>query len=550
LAPQDRTGPGAAEALVAALDPLPVGLAFIGPDQQLLFQNSRGRELLRIPEFLANSDTLDAILIANDAKTVDDDGIAARPATILIEKPDGARVSVAIHALGTGASLVVMDSADNTGAAGVATGIDLLTGLPDRERFRSRLVVAMNAAATARLPLSVFHIDIRRFAAINEALGAEIGDAVLRRVSERLGAMIDPGAMAARFAGAEFGVLLPGADREAAAKEAEWLNEALGQTYPIDGHVINLGVAIGVATAPVDARGADEIMDRAQIALLRAKSDDAPWRQFEPNLERRLQERRSLEFDLRKALTKRELALHYQPQLGIGSGALVGFEALLRWRHPERGMVPPAAFIPLAEELGLIRGIGEWVLREACATAAAWPDEIGISVNVSPLQFAGRSLATTVMGALSATGLAPRRLTLEITESALINDEKLVLETMHQIRSLGVKTALDDFGTGYSSMATLSRFPFDSLKIDQSFVRGAMESSGCDAIVAAIATLGQNLGIPTTAEGVETEEQLRRMQAHGCTVVQGYLTGRPMPAEDASQLVGSGSEDASEAGAT
>jgi len=345
-------------------------------------------------------------------------------------------------------------------------------------------------------------------------------------------------------------VLLPGADREAAAKQADWLNEALGRTYLIDGHVINLRVAIGLATAPVDARGADEIMDRAQIALLRAKADDAAWRQFEPNLERRLQERRSLEFDLRKALTLRELALHYQPQFGIGSGALIGFEALLRWRHPERGMVPPAAFIPLAEELGLIRGIGEWVLRGACATAAAWPGDIGISVNVSPLQFAGRNLATTVMGALSATGLAPQRLTLEITESALINDEKLVLETMHQIRSLGVKTALDDFGTGYSSMATLSRFPFDSLKIDQSFVRGAMESGGCDAIVAAIATLGQNLGIPTTAEGVETEEQLRRVQGHGCTVVQGYLTGRPMPAQDASLLVGSGTAGAAEAGQT
>jgi len=495
--------------------------------------------LLRIPDLLAGSDTLDAILIANDARTVDDDRIAGMPAdTILVEKPDGARVSVTIHTLGAGASLIFMDVSDNAAAAGAAAGIDLLTGLPDRERFRSRLAVAMHGAAAARMPLSVFHIDVRRFAAINEALGAEAGDAVLRRVGERLGATIDPGATAARFAGAEFGVLLPGADREAAAKQADWLNEALGRTYLIDGHVINLRVAIGLATSPVDARGADEIMDRAQIALLRAKADDAAWRQFEPNLERRLQERRSLEFDLRKALTLREFALHYQPQLGIGSGALIGFEALLRWRHPERGMVPPAAFIPLAEELGLIRGIGEWVLREACATAAAWPGEIGISVNVSPLQFAGRNLATTVMGALSATGLAPQRLTLEITESALINDEKLVLETMHQIRSLGVKTALDDFGTGYSSMATLSRFPFDSLKIDQSFVRGAMESGGCDAIVAAIATLGQNLGIPTTAEGVETQEQLCRVQGHGCTVVQGYLTGRPMSAEDASRLVG------------
>ena len=250
-----------------------------------------------------------------------------------------------------------------------------------------------------------------------------------------------------------------------------------------------------------------------------------------------MQVRRLLEIDLRRALALKEFELVYQPQINLDSGTLVGFEALLRWRSPTRGLVSPAEFIPLAEEIGLIASIGEWVLLTACREAASWSRPVSIAVNVSPMQFRGTELAKVVTSTLAATGLLPSRLELEITEGALLDNTTKVLQVLHDLKALGVRVSMDDFGTGYSSLSYLQKFPFDKIKIDQSFVRGSDDSTDANAIVRAVAALGASLGIMTTAEGVETDEQLARMRAGGCTEVQGYLTGRPIPAGEAAALL-------------
>jgi predicted signal transduction protein with EAL and GGDEF domain len=317
--------------------------------------------------------------------------------------------------------------------------------------------------------------------------------------------------------------------------------DALGEPYDIDGHHVVTGISIGVAVAPTDGTDADQLLKNADIALYRAKSDGrGTYRFFEPEMDARMQARRALELDLRQALLKDEFTLFYQPIVNLETQAVTGCEALLRWPHAQRGMVMPADFIPLAEEIGLIVPIGEWVLCRACRDAATWPEGTKVAVNLSPAQFRSKNLLAAVTEALAASGLAPHRLELEITEGVLLVDQDSTLALLHELRRLGVTIAMDDFGTGYSSLSYLRSFPFDRIKIDGSFIRAISDEESSLAIIRAVTGLSASLGIETTAEGVETAKQLDHIRAEGCTDVQGFLFSVARPADEVRDLLVAG----------
>ena len=297
-------------------------------------------------------------------------------------------------------------------------------------------------------------------------------------------------------------------------------------------------MSIGIAFAPEDGREPDELLKNADLALYRAKSDGrGVYRFFEPEMDARMQARRKLELDLRKALAAGEFEIYYQPLVDLRGGEITGFEALLRWQHPERGLLPPGEFIPVLEEIGLIGPVGEWILKSACQECACWPFNIKVAVNLSPLQFKCQTLERVVTDALDAANLRPDRLELEITESVLLQENQTTLATLHHLKELGVRIAMDDFGTGYSSLSYLRRFPFDKIKIDRSFINDLTRVEDCAAIVEAVTMLGAKLGMSTTAEGVETDEQLEALRAQGCTEVQGYLFSKPVPASQIGSLL-------------
>jgi predicted signal transduction protein with EAL and GGDEF domain len=343
----------------------------------------------------------------------------------------------------------------------------------------------------------------------------------------------------ARLGGDEFVVFQADVrSREQASFLAQRIVEVVDEIFIIDGKPIRVGVSIGIAIAPDDGDLADTILKHADTALYKAKSNGrGTFCFFETAMDANIQERRKLEIDLQQALEAKQFEVYYQPQVDTDNEQVVGFEALLRWHHPERGLVSPAEFIPLAEETGLIVPIGEWVLRQACKDAAGWPAHVGVAVNLSPLQFRSQTLAHTVVSALSDAKLAASRLELEITESVLLTDNETALATLHHIKGLGVRIAMDDFGTGYSSLSYLRLFPFDKIKIDQSFIRGLGNSKDCAAIVKAVVDLGASLGITTTAEGVETKDQLRRVREQGFSEIQGYLFGKPLPLSSVHELI-------------
>ena len=421
---------------------------------------------------------------------------------------------------------------------GAAPG-DALTGLAGREELRRRIAAQLGGAQRGGAGFAVLCVDLDRFKAVNDTLGHPIGDALLRRVAERLVKAARRDDLVARLGGDEFAIVQVGAGQpEAAEALAGRLVDLVGRAYVVDGHMLNIGCSVGVALAPEDGDDPDTLLKNADLALYRAKADGrGVFRFFKPDMDAKMQARRSLELDLRRALALKEFDLAYQPQVSAHDGRVTGFEALLRWRHPERGQISPADFIPLAEEIGLINPIGEWVLRSACAEAARWPSDVSLAVNLSPVQFRGAKLASVVTNALAQSGLPAERLELEITEGALLDNTDTVLNMLNTLRSLGVRISMDDFGTGYSSLSYLQKFPFPKIKIDQSFVRSMDESPDCSAIVRAVIALGRSLGMKTTAEGVETEAQRDRIRAEGCTEIQGYLTGRPMTAEAAAALV-------------
>jgi diguanylate cyclase (GGDEF)-like protein/PAS domain S-box-containing protein len=406
---------------------------------------------------------------------------------------------------------------------------DTLTDLPNRSFFRERLTSVLESQSGD--PGAVLYIDLDGFKGVNDTLGHAAGDALLRAVADRLRACVREEDTVARLGGDEFVVLQACAPSpEAASRLAARLIEQLTQPFPIQGQTVTIGASLGIARLPSDGSTPDLLLHNADLALYQAKAEKrGTFRFFETEMNDRAQGRRAIERDLRQAFTTGSLELFYQPLLNLREGRVSACEALLRWRHPERGFVSPAEFIPIAEETGLITPIGEWVLRRACLDAAAWPDEIKVAVNLSPVQFRQSELVSMVVSALAVSGLRPDRLELEITESVLLADSETNLAILHQLRALGVRIAMDDFGTGYSSLSYLRTFPFDKIKIDQSFVRELGISAHCAAIVRAVIRLGIDLGITTVAEGVETAEQRDHLQREGCDEMQGYLFSRPVP---------------------
>ena len=408
---------------------------------------------------------------------------------------------------------------------------DALTLLPNRVLFHENLELDLGRVRRDET-LAVLCLDLDNFKSVNDTLGHPIGDALLKAVAGRLLGCVNDADTVARLGGDEFAIVqVDAAQPVAATVLAQHLIETLSAPYEIDGHYVVIGTSAGIAIAPHDGSDPDEILKNADMALYRAKAEGrGTYRFFEADMDASMQARRLLELDLRSALARDEFELFYQPLVDLRAAELNGFEALLRWHHPARGIVPPAEFIPLAEEIGLITSIGAWVLKQACAEAARWPAHLTVAVNLSPVQFLSRTLVLDVVSALGASGLSASRLELEITEAVMLQDTDTTLATLAQLKGLGVRISMDDFGTGYSSLSYLRKFPFDKIKIDQSFIRDLSSRPESMAIVRAVAGLGTTLGIATTAEGIETLEQLRAVRAEGCTQVQGYLLGKPKPA--------------------
>jgi diguanylate cyclase (GGDEF)-like protein len=414
---------------------------------------------------------------------------------------------------------------------------DAMTDLPNRAQFLEEMA-AMEAALSRGEKAAVLYIDLDHFKAVNDTLGHTIGDALIKQAGVRLWGTTRESDVLARLGGDEFALILRPLHADAdAARAAARIIKAISNPFRIGEHRIDIGVSVGIAMAPADGDKAETLIKKADMALYKAKADGrSTYHFFEPGLDADLQRRRAIEAGLRAALDKGELRLAFQPIMGLKDNAVSCVEALLRWDHDGR-TIPPAEFIPVAEETGLIVPIGEWVLREACRTATAWPESVRVAVNLSAVQFRSRELGDMVRGVLAETGLAPARLELEITESVLLAESEQVLSILHQLRALGVRISMDDFGTGYSSLSYLRSFPFDKIKVDRSFMSDLTGSSDGLAIVRAIVGLGQSLGMTTTAEGVETEEQLGLMRALGCDEIQGFLFSPPLPAAQLGHLI-------------
>jgi diguanylate cyclase (GGDEF)-like protein/PAS domain S-box-containing protein len=416
---------------------------------------------------------------------------------------------------------------------------DALTNLPNRRLFRERLEDALRRVARNE-KVAVFCLDLDRFKEVNDTLGHPVGDELLKQVARRLSECVREGDTVARLGGDEFAVVQVGGDLRVAETSAlaNRLIEVISSPYTVHDHQSVIGATVGISVAPDDGDGPDQLLKNADMALYRAKGDGrGSYRFFEAGMDARAQARRLLELDLRTAMSTGEFEVHYQPLLDIKTNNIICFEALLRWNHPQRGLVLPSEFISLAEETGLIIPIGDWVLRTACIDAARWPDDIHVAVNISPAQFKNRNLVASVSAALSAARLSANRLELEITESVLLQDTEATLATLHKFRALGLRISMDDFGTGYSSLSYLRSFPFDKIKIDRSFVSELAVRGDSMAIVRAVTGLGRSLGISTTAEGVETSEQLALLRSEGCDEVQGYLFSAAQPAAEVDKML-------------
>jgi diguanylate cyclase (GGDEF)-like protein len=409
---------------------------------------------------------------------------------------------------------------------------DSLTGLPNRAFFRQHLDLELKQVERrGGSGLALLCVDLDNFKSVNDTLGHPIGDELLRAVGARLGASVG-GAMLARLGGDEFTIILSRRDaHEAAGAIAARLIAALAEPFDVAGHELTAGASVGIAMAPGDGTDADTLLKHADLALYQAKGEGGgTYRFFEDEMNARAQSRHRLEVDLRRALAGGEFELYFQPLFDLETNRIGSFEALIRWNHPARGLVSPDEFIPLAEETGLIVPIGAWVIQEACRQAVRWPDHIRVAVNVSSVQFRRPGLANVLVQALAGSGLDPKRLEVEITESIFLESSEALIAILHSLRNMGIRIALDDFGTGYSSLSYLQSFPFDKIKIDRSFIQQMLSRAGSTAIVRAIADLARALGMETTAEGVENPEQLAELRLHGCSSVQGYLFSRPVDA--------------------
>lgn len=416
---------------------------------------------------------------------------------------------------------------------------DALTGLPNRILFRQRIDQALKNASKYGGQVAVLCLDLDNFKNINDTLGHPLGDLLLVEVVNRIRECIRDSDTLARLGGDEFALIIPELGAEITLDAvASRIIEAVSAPFCLRGQRAVVGASIGVALNSDEAYDADTIIKNADLALYRAKSDGKNcFRYFEPEMDVKAQERRVLELDLRTGIDCGQLQLYYQPQIDANDGTLRSFEALIRWNHPQRGLIAPAEFIGIAEETGLIIPLGDWVLRNACAAAVEWPERVCVAINVSPAQLRRRDFVKIVADTLEETQLTPSRLELEITETVLLRDAKGALEVLHMLKGMGVRIAMDDFGTGYSSLGNLRRFPFDKIKIDRSFVSELINSSEAAAIVKAVVSMGNTLAIETTAEGVETIDQVRHLEAEGCSQFQGFYYSRPIPGEQVRDLI-------------
>lgn len=541
--------------LDVAINTMPIGLSMYDAKQRLIVCNDRYAEIYGLPAALrrpgaAFEDILAHLRSAGFFDDLDLEGfvrslslpLAERQAFVgAVDLRDGRAISITYSPMPAGGWVSTHE--DVTARRKADAQIrhmarhDALTELPNRVQYMEALECALQGERAAEL--AVLSLDLDRFKIVNDTLGHGVGDELLRAVAGRLRAAVRAGDVAARFGGDEFVVLQRAGRRpEGVAALAERLIEALSRPYRIGDHQLVIGASVGIALASEVGIDANRLLKCADMALYRAKSDGrGAYCFFAPEMDAEMQSRRRMELDLRAAHEEGEFRLHYQPILDLKTNRIVCFEALMRWRHESRGLVSPAAFIPLAEEIGLIGPMGRWALRRACRDAAAWPAQIAVSVNLSPSQVAMEGLAAVVQAALAESGLAPERLELEITENALLAETEATLTTLRRLRALGVRIVMDDFGAGYSGVGYLRSFEFDKVKIDRSFVLRMAEDKRSMAVFRAVTSLGADLGIVTAAEGVETAEQLERVRGEGCDEAQGYYFSSARPADEAAALI-------------
>jgi len=541
--------------LEAALNNMSQGLLMFDAEARLLICNRRYLEMYALPPDLVKPGCalreLLRLRIANGTLSTDPDAYITdlmsrlkrgENANLIVELGDGRTIAVLNHPMSGGGWVATHEDITERRIAEKQIAYmahhDALTDLPNRVLLRERLSEALSSVRRGAR-VAVLYLDLDRFKSINDTLGHQVGDELLKAIAARLRGCMREIDTVARIGGDEFAIVQASiAEPEQAATLARRLGDVIREPYDVNGHVLIVDTSIGIAIAPDDGTCPHELMKNADMALYGTKAEGrGTYRFFEPEMDAKMKARRSLELALRTALDADEFHLHYQPILDIRRNRVSSCEALLRWNHPTRGAVSPAEFIPVAEEIGLIVRLGEWVLRKACADAVMWPSDIKLAVNLSPLQLMSQNLLATVIGTLTTSGLAPQRLELEITEAVLMQNTDSTLSTLHQLRALGVRISMDDFGTGYSSLRYLRSFPFDKIKIDRCLVSELPDDAESVAIVGAIADLATSLDMTTIAEGVETPQQFAQVRALGCTEVQGFLFSRPKPVAELTDVL-------------
>ncbi len=533
----------------AAINNMPQALLMFDAEARLVICNQRYTEMYDLPpEVVKPGQRLQDLLRYRQSKGTysgDPESYAEQllatiargeGSSFVIEQPDGRTIAIVNRPMRDGGWVATHEDITERRRAEKQIAHmahhDALTDLPNRVLLRERLAQAIaNLEAGERL--AVFYLDLDNFKSVNDALGHQTGDELLKCVAERLLGCVASDITVARVGGDEFAIILSGLAHLAdAATLAQHIGEAVRAPYDLSGHAVLTDTSIGIAVARDDGSEPDELLKSADMALYRAKADGrGTYRFFEPGMDACIKTRRALESELRIALAEGEFILHYQPILNLKDNAITCCEALVRWQHPQRGLIPPAEFIPVAEEIGLIVPLGEWVLRKACADAVSWPGDVKVAVNLSPIQMGSPNLVPTVVNALASAGLPANRLELEITESVMMQNTEATLTALHRLRELGVKISMDDFGTGFSALSYLRQFPFDKLKIDRCFIKDLSHDEDALAIVRAVTSMAKSLGMITTAEGVETSDQLAQVRLLGCSEVQGFFVSRPQPIE-------------------
>jgi diguanylate cyclase (GGDEF)-like protein len=538
----------------AAINNMSQGLLMFSPEYQLVICNDRYREMYGLsPEIVKPGCSLRALLEHRaDTGTFSsdiDDYIAelletiaqGKTATKLVELSDGRTIAVLNHPMKGGGWVATHEDITERRRAerqiAHMARHDALTDLPNRVLLSERLSEALTGSQRHEM-LAVLYLDLDHFKSVNDTLGHPVGDELLKAIAERLLTCVGERDTVARIGGDEFAIIQANIESPSeAAMLARLICDVIKAPYKLHGHAVIVDTSIGIAIAPHDGTEVDELLKNADMALYGAKADGrGTYRFFEAEMDARVKSRRKMELALRQALEVGEFELHYQPLLDLKHNKVACCEALLRWRHPEFGNVSPAEFIPVAEEIGLIVPLGEWVLRQACHDAANWPDDIRVAVNLSPIQLINQNLLPVVVNALAFSQLPARRLELEITEAVLMQNTDATIATLHRLREFGVRISMDDFGTGYSSLSYLRSFPFDKIKIDRCFINGLPDASDSVAIVRAITTLASSLRMSTTAEGVETQQQLDQLRAFGCNEIQGFVFAKPCPAPEVARF--------------